>query len=70
MCGSSMLRPLGMYSDQTRIPPTLAPIARASLSIGSPHPGIPSNPTSMWVRPTRDAMATPFHWLNPTWATS
>ncbi len=27
-----------------------------------PHVGISSS------RPTREAMATPFHWLNPTWA--
>ena len=52
------------------MPPTVAPIARASLSIGSPHPGIPSNPISMSVSPTREAIATPFHWLTPTWATS
>ena len=45
-------------------------MARASGAAGSPQPGMPSKPTWTSARPTREAMATPFHWLRPWWATS
>ncbi len=70
MCGSSSERPLGTYSDHTRTPPHTAEIARASAATGSPHSGIPGKPTCTSSNPTRETMATPFHWLTPACATS
>ncbi len=45
-------------------------MARASASRGSPYSGIPSKPSRTSDRPTRDTIATPFHWLWPNVATS
>ena len=45
-------------------------MARASGAGGSPQLGIPGKPTVISASPTREAMATPFHWLSPIWATS
>ena len=45
-------------------------MARASAAAGSPQLGIPSKPTRTSSIPTRDTMATPFHWDSPWWATS
>ena len=53
-----------------RTPPHTAPIARASAATGSPKPGIPSKPVRTSSMPTRLMIATPFHWLWPTEATS
>ena len=71
MCGSPIWRPFGTYTDQTRTPSQVAPIARASAAgSGSPHVGMPGKPTSTSVSPTRLSTATPFHWFSPWWATS
>ena len=48
----------------------VAPIARASAASGSPNCGIPSKPCCTSSSPTREAIATPFHWLIPCEATS
>ena len=40
----------------------VAPIARASVTAGSPQVGAPGNPTSTSSMPTRLMIATPFHW--------
>ena len=68
------MRPLGTYRLHTRTPPHVAPSARASAAAstsGLPlHVGCPSKPTATSSIPTRDAMATPFHWLKPQCTTS
>lgn len=43
-------------------------MARASRS--ACHSGWPSNPISTFSNPTREAIATPFHWLSPMCAIS
>ena len=55
------------------MPPQVAPIARASCTASLPF--LPKTGWSMKVRstsssPTREAIATPFHWLSPKCATS
>ena len=62
------MRPLGTYRLHTRTPPHVAPSALASDA--SSHVGCPSKPTVTSSMPTRDAIATPFHWLNPLCTTS
>ena len=62
------MRPFGTYRLHTRTPPHVAPSALASDA--SSHIGWPSKPLVTSVIPTRDAIATPFHWFVPTWATS
>ncbi len=67
------MRPLGTYRLHTRTPAQVAASARASALASVPsllHDGWPSKPTWTSSRPTRDAIATPFHWLNPQCTTS
>src|SRR4051812_15129530 len=63
-----------MYRLHTWTPSHVAPSARASATAStsglSPHVGCPSKPTWTSSIPTRDAIATPFHWLKPQCTTS
>ena len=55
-------------------PPTVAPSARASTTGSFPWPatqvGCPGKEVTTSDRPTREAIATPFHWSSPWTATS
>src|SRR4029450_2047790 len=66
-CSESGIRPLGTYTDQTRIPPQVAATARAS---GVGKPGPPARRRTTASRPTREQMPTPFHCTSPCSATS
>src|ERR1035437_6582180 len=46
-----------------RTPPQVAPMARGSVAGGSPKEGMSGKPTSTSARPTRERIATPFHWF-------
>ena len=59
-----LLRPFGTYTLVTCTPPQRAPMSRVSVS-GSRWAAKPGMGSSM---PTRDRMATPFHWPEP-WCT-
>ena len=56
------------------VPPTVAPSARASTTGSFPWPatqvGWPGKEVTTSDRPTREAIATPFHWSSPWTATS
>ena len=56
------MRPLGTYTETTRIPPQVAEMARDS---GPGKPGAPSIPATTSSSPTRDRIATPFQVASP-----
>ena len=61
------MRPLGTYTETTRIPPQVADTARAS---GCGKPGAPGSRATTSSSPTRDRIATPFHAASPWSATA
>jgi len=56
------------------VPPTVAPSARASTTASAPslaaQAGCPGKEVATSASPTREAIATPFHWFSPWTATS
>ena len=62
---------LDLWRERTQRRPVVSGLlVFASAASGSPQPGSPSKPTCTSSSPTRDRIATPFHWLVPWWATS